>query len=96
MTERLTHRMTKSLTDLAADGGTPIYQVIAGSIDSTEVLDMVLYTSGKGGSWERRGVIDGIYIDKRAKLVSIGVDLRDMIDVDIDAEIVLMTKSQAQ
>jgi len=82
--------------DIAVDGKGQIFTVIAGELYD-EALGMVLYTEKKpnSSSWDRRGVVDSFYIDPRAKLVSIGVDQRDIIDVAIDREIMLMPNRPA-
>jgi hypothetical protein len=71
----------------------PIFSGNAADI-SADSLGMSLYTNQKQDDvlWSRRGTVDSFYIDTRAGLVSIGVDQRDIIDVDITHNILLMPK----
>jgi hypothetical protein len=79
------------MIDIAVDGKGAVYSLRAGEIYDTS-LGLILYTEKKpnAATWDRRGVVDSFYIDPRAKLVSIGVDQRDIIDVPIEQEILLM------
>jgi hypothetical protein len=79
------------MNDISADGKGAIYTLPAADVAS-DYIGLVLYTEKKfnASTWDRRGVVDSFYIDSRAKLVSIGVDQRDLIDVPVDQEIMLM------
>lgn len=74
----------------------PIFSDTAGKI-TADSIGMTLYTDQKqdGKTWSRRGVVDSFYADTRAGLVSIGVDQRDIIDVDITHEILLTPQPTA-